>query len=202
MADDPAVCRHLHIPLQSGDAGILEAMGRRYTPARYRAVVERAVDLMPGIGIGVDVMTGFPGETDAAWRNTCALLQDLPVSYLHVFQFSPRSGTPAAALPDRLPPQVIRERSRRLRALGEQKKREFLIANVGRLHRVLFEEAIEDTAAGLTSNYLRMQAVGADTDEPMADVLATGVDGDVLQGVVPAPAETGTKAQHSACASI
>jgi threonylcarbamoyladenosine tRNA methylthiotransferase MtaB len=182
IADNPSVCRHLHIPLQSGDAGILENMERRYTPEKYREVVEQAAKMIPGLGIGVDVMVGYPGETDAAFDNTYQLLDSLPVSYLHVFQFSPRRGTPAASMSHPVEKSVAQERSRRLRELGERKLQQFLAANIGQTHSVIFEESDEQGAVGLSSNYLRIRCEGAEADEA-AEVLATGTEGDLLTGI-------------------
>ncbi|MEE8210225.1 MAG: tRNA (N(6)-L-threonylcarbamoyladenosine(37)-C(2))-methylthiotransferase MtaB, partial [bacterium] len=100
ISASPLVCRHLHVPLQNGSDRILEAMNRNYRSEFYRGRIEAAAALMPGAGIGADVMVGFPGETDDDFEATMALIEGLPMTYLHVFSYSPRAGTPAAELPD------------------------------------------------------------------------------------------------------
>jgi threonylcarbamoyladenosine tRNA methylthiotransferase MtaB len=113
------VAAHLHAPLQSGSNRILKRMGRHwYTATSYRARLERLAERMPVLGLGADVIAGFPGETESDHRETIAVLSALPFSYLHVFPFSVRPDAPAAKLDGQLPPQVIRERAAELRALG------------------------------------------------------------------------------------
>jgi threonylcarbamoyladenosine tRNA methylthiotransferase MtaB len=118
MATDPRLAPHLQIPLQSGDPTILRRMRRNY---RLDAYLERLQTLrreVPEAGIGADVIVGFPGETDEMFRRTGEFIERSPLNYLHVFSWSPRSGTPAATMPDRVPPRVIRQRSAELRRLG------------------------------------------------------------------------------------
>lgn len=151
-------CRHLHIPLQSGDDGILRRMGRRYTSAEYGDRLRQIAERIPGCALGADVMVGFPGETDEQHDTTRAFLQDLPLTYLHVFSYSMRDGTPAERLPGHTTPSVKKSRARDLINLGLTKRLAFNRAHVGTAVRVLTEEiAADGLASGLTDNYLRVR---------------------------------------------
>ena len=132
VASEPRVCPHLHLPLQSGDDGVLARMRRRYDAATYAARVESVAARVPDLCIGADVIAGFPGETDAAHRATLALVRRLPLAYLHVFPFSAREQTPAATLPDQVPPDVKAARCRELGELSEVKWRAYVQRFVGR----------------------------------------------------------------------
>jgi threonylcarbamoyladenosine tRNA methylthiotransferase MtaB len=114
------ICRHLHIPLQSGNDGILEAMRRNYTAAFFCDLLRRMDQAVPGIAVGVDVMAGFPGETESAFSDTLHLIEESPIAYLHVFPYSRRPGTPAAAMSEQVPEEVKRRRAERLRAVGAE----------------------------------------------------------------------------------
>jgi threonylcarbamoyladenosine tRNA methylthiotransferase MtaB len=139
LATEPRLCRHLHLPLQSGSARVLGAMRRSYAPGDYLALAELVARAGPA-GIGADVIVGFPGETDADFAETRALLAAAPVTYLHVFRYSPRPGTAAAVRADAPPATVAHARSEELRALGAEKARAFRARLVGRLLPVLVEE--------------------------------------------------------------
>lgn len=156
MADHPAICRFLHLPLQSGSDAVLRAMRRRYDRRRYMETVAYALDKLGACGLGADVLVGFPGETDADFEDTLRLVRDLPFSNLHVFVFSPRPGTPAAAMPDRVPVAVSQERAARLRELGAAQRAAFARAWVGRPVEVLVEQTPPDSpdAAGWTGEYV------------------------------------------------
>jgi threonylcarbamoyladenosine tRNA methylthiotransferase MtaB len=156
MAASIKLCRHLHLPLQSGDDDILRAMNRRYTVRDYATFVDKAVRLMPDLGLGTDVLVGFPGEGDRRFANTLAAAADLPFSYLHVFTYSQRPGTAAARMEDDVPPTAVKERSRMLAELSRAKRMAFYQRHVGRTVDVLFET--QDDAGrwtGFTSNYMR-----------------------------------------------
>ena len=114
-------CPHFHLPLQSGAAPVLAAMGRPYGPEEFRDLVREISRRFPGAGLGLDVLVGFPGETAADFEATRSLVADLPVTYLHVFPYSPRPGTPAAELPP-LPGNVVQARARIMRELGQAQK--------------------------------------------------------------------------------
>jgi threonylcarbamoyladenosine tRNA methylthiotransferase MtaB len=154
-------CPHFHLPLQSGAAPVLAAMGRPYGPAAFQDLVREISRRFPGAGLGLDVLVGFPGETAADFEATRTLVASLPVTYLHVFPFSPRPGTPAANLLP-LPGQVIRERARLLRVLGQAKKRQFLDAQLGQAREVLVEGPAPKKGwlQGLTDHYLRANFPG------------------------------------------
>lgn len=164
FASSKKFCRHLHVPLQSGDDGILTAMRRPYTRVQYLALIEKLADRIPDIGIGADVMVGFPGETDAAFQNTHDLIAGCPMTYLHVFPYSPRGNTPAARLPGQVDASVKKARGAILRDLGQQKVRAFQQRFLGRTLPVLFENRRSDAMLqGLTDNYIRVQAPGPDS---------------------------------------
>lgn len=153
------ICSHFHIPLQSGDNGILEKMNRSYKANEFANLIERIHRRVPLAAIGVDVMAGFPGEDKKAYRNTYALIDALPVSYLHVFPFSPRKGTSAWGFPDRVDQGLIKERAGELRTLGKEKRRIFHRLCLGREFSVLAEGWASDNRdmiKGLSDNYLRV----------------------------------------------
>ncbi len=157
MASENRLCRHFHIPLQSGDDGILKKMNRTYTANEFARLIDMIYRAMPLAAIGVDTMAGFPGEDDRAFQNTLNLLQTLPVSYLHVFPFSSREGTPAANFAGRLDGPVIKDRARKLRDLGRIKRKAFYRSCVGKTVSVLTEgwqSEIHKTTKGLSDNYL------------------------------------------------
>jgi len=148
---------HLHIPLQSGDDGILAAMGRQYDRAFFAELISRLINAIPDMAVGVDVMVGFPGEGELQFRRTVQLLEDLPVAYLHVFPYSRRSGTPAADLSCQVPEVQKKERGQILRALGWRKRQVFAERFVGRTLSVLIEGKRDpgtDMRRGFSENYI------------------------------------------------
>ncbi|MBI5238105.1 MAG: tRNA (N(6)-L-threonylcarbamoyladenosine(37)-C(2))-methylthiotransferase MtaB [Deltaproteobacteria bacterium] len=157
LKDAKKVCRHLHLPLQSGDNTILRSMGRPYTREYYAERVQRLFDTVPGISIGADVIAGFPGEGDKEFENTYSLLKDLPLSYLHIFPFSRRKGTPAASFSGQNHPAKIKERCSVLKGLDQGKRREFYGRFIGKDAQALVESE-RDKATGLfsgwTDNYI------------------------------------------------
>jgi threonylcarbamoyladenosine tRNA methylthiotransferase MtaB len=150
------ICPHFHIPLQSGDDGILARMHRPYKGALFDERVLAIHHRLPRAAIGVDTLIGFPGESEAAFENTYRRIEALPVTYLHVFPFSPRAGTPAFHFKERVPEAVIKARCRRMRALGERKKRTFYEGLVGQKIRVLVEggSGRGEGIKGTTPNYV------------------------------------------------
>jgi threonylcarbamoyladenosine tRNA methylthiotransferase MtaB len=136
---DGPICRHLHVPLQSGDDDVLARMNRPYRAADYARLVERIAARVPGIGLGADVIAGHPGEDEAAFERTYALLATLPLSYLHVFPYSARPGTPAAAMTDTPLPPVAKARAAKLRALDAVFRARFAASQVGTLLDVLVQ---------------------------------------------------------------
>ncbi|MFH1242747.1 MAG: tRNA (N(6)-L-threonylcarbamoyladenosine(37)-C(2))-methylthiotransferase MtaB [Pseudomonadota bacterium] len=157
VAGEAWLCRHFHIPLQSGDNEVLQRMNRNYTVLQFKRLVEFIHWKMPLAAIGVDIMAGFPGEDLAAHRNSLSLIRDLPVSYLHVFPFSSRPGTPASNFDGKLDPSVIKERAARLRELGQKKRIEFYRNCLGKEFIVLAEKWYSKKnkmLKGTTDNYL------------------------------------------------
>ena len=157
VASEPRICRHFHIPLQSGHDEILRSMRRRYTTNQYRDLVMRISEKMSGCGIGADVIVGFPGETDAHFEGTCTFLDELPVSYLHVFTYSERPDTPAATHKAKVPHGVRSARNETLRMLSRKKKTAFHRRMVGQTVPVLLENTLDDGQRfGLTDNYVKV----------------------------------------------
>ena len=157
VAKSDIFCRHFHIPLQSGDDGILKKMGRPYAPQTFYELINNIHRQMPDAAIGVDTLIGFPGESEAAFNNTYALIAGLPVSYLHVFPFSARPGTVADKLPDKLNPAVIKDRCERMRKLGNQLRKKFYGKFIGQNLPILIETKRERSTGllkGISSNYL------------------------------------------------
>ncbi len=164
LARSTMVCPHLHIPLQSGDDSVLARMKRRYSAEFFRERIMRLTGALPDLFIGVDVIAGFPGESDADFGRTLRLLQDLPVAALHVFPFSPRPGTPAADLPGRVPGDLLKERVRILLELSREKREAFHRRFVGRELETLLLHPREDGALeGLTRNYIPVSVEGGDS---------------------------------------
>lgn len=150
---------HFHIPLQSGSDNLLKSMKRRYLSDLYLDRVKHIRQVLPQAGIGVDVIVGFPGETDDEFLKTYNFLNELPVSYLHVFTYSERPNTVAAIMKGAVAKEVRNIRSKMLRSLSEKKKRFFYEQNVGQVANVLFENDIEDGIMyGFTENYIRASA--------------------------------------------
>lgn len=163
MADSPKLCNFLHLPLQTGDDRLLEAMGRRHTSRQYRDLIAYAVDRIPLAGIGTDLVTGLPGEDEAAFANTMAIVRDLPFSNLHVFPYSRREGTRAASMRNQVPRDVAGARAAELIALGKEKRQAFANRFVGRQVEMLIEQVDEDgTARGWTGEYVQACSRGAD----------------------------------------
>jgi threonylcarbamoyladenosine tRNA methylthiotransferase MtaB len=158
--DNPRMCRHLHLPMQSGSDNILRRMARRYKSARYRAIVTTAKQLVPGIAISTDIITGFPGETDDDFEQTYQLAAELQFAKAHVFRFSPRQGTAAARMRGQIREEVKKARSERLLALNEADSRRFREQFLGQTMQVLIESYKHGYWEGLTDNYLRVELVG------------------------------------------
>ena len=157
LAASPKICPHLHVPLQSGSTRVLAAMGRPYGPGEYAAVIGRIAAALPEPGIGADVIAGFPGEREEDFEASLELLRGLPVTYLHVFPYSPRPGTPAAVMDGQVPLEERERRAAALRALGREKAAAFRERHVGRVVRALVEGRPGRPASALTGNYLKIQ---------------------------------------------
>ncbi len=160
------ICSHFHIPLQAGDDDILRRMNRHYTTAFFSDLIELIHSRVSDAAIGLDVITGFPGETDEQFENTLALLDGVSFSHLHVFPYSRRSGTPAAEMPQQVNGAIIKERAARLRQLGENKHSAFMRRFVGKELSVIIEGGEKDGwRKGLSENYLPV-LVRSDSVEP------------------------------------
>ncbi|MDD9304534.1 MAG: tRNA (N(6)-L-threonylcarbamoyladenosine(37)-C(2))-methylthiotransferase MtaB [Desulfobacter sp.] len=159
------LCDHFHIPLQSGDTKILKRMKRPYTTGEFEAVVQKIHTAIPHASIGIDIIMGFPGETDQAFETTYNFVKNLPVSYLHVFPFSPRKGTPAFYFNPKVESKVIKERCARMRQLDAQKRKAFIQVNQGRILKGLVQHQ-KDKKTGMlkavTSNYITLLFEGTE----------------------------------------
>jgi threonylcarbamoyladenosine tRNA methylthiotransferase MtaB len=172
QSSDGRLAPHLHMPLQSGADGVLRRMRRWHTREQYRARALEIVDRVGPLGLGADVITGFPGETEEDHESTRALIEEIPFTYLHVFPYSAREGTAATALPDPVPQRVAGERSRELRTLVQEKGRAHRDARVGTPAKAVVEGR---GGTALTGDYLR---VGVQPSHPRP----TGMISGTLQG--------------------
>jgi len=158
IQNDSRVCRHFHIPVQSGSHTILRAMNRSYSPQFVKERIQLIQKTLGPVGLGSDVIVAFPGETDALFQETVQLIESLPFTYLHVFPYSRRPGTKAFDMPNQVPSQVKKERAQILRELGEEKKRAFLQFWVGKSIDVLFEsKKMKGLMGGFSSEYVRVE---------------------------------------------
>ena len=186
LAAAPAICPHLHIPLQSGSAAVLQSMRRPYGPEEFARVVGQLARALPDPGLGADVIAGFPGERERDFEDSVDLIRSLPLTYLHVFPFSPRPGTLAAAMGNQVPAAERDRRAGVLRELGRQKAEAFFAQHVGRRVRALVQGQPgrkRGATHGLTGNYLTV-FVGATREEVggIRTVLVTRHEGGILHG--------------------
>jgi threonylcarbamoyladenosine tRNA methylthiotransferase MtaB len=186
MAESEKLCRYFHVPIQSGDDAVLQGMNRNYAAEDYRRFVEEVAQKVPEVGLGTDVIVGFPGETDEAFARTEDFLGSLPLSYFHVFSYSKRYGSRAARMNGHVHPETIKDRSRRLRDMSKAKRRGFYSRYLGRRVSVLFEQKDDSGVwTGLTDNYMR---VGVVSSEPLRnrfeDVVINEVSDDLALGTL------------------
>ncbi len=186
MQDSTKLCRFLHVPMQSGDDNILRAMNRRYTRQSYQEAMEWALKQVPEVCFGTDMMVGFPGEGEREFANTRACAHDLPFSYMHVFSYSPRPGTAAVKLPQAVPQDVIKNRSRELRDISQRQRMMFYQGMMGKKMDVLIEtQEREGYWIGLTDNFARVAVASArPLDNTMVSVRITGMMADRAIGVI------------------
>jgi threonylcarbamoyladenosine tRNA methylthiotransferase MtaB len=183
----PTIAPHVHLPLQSGSDRVLRLMRRPYTTAMYRRVVERLAAAIPRLGLGADVIVGFPGETAADFAATRALVEALPFSYLHVFPYSPRAGTEAAGRPGRLDSRTVAERARAVREAGAARARRFRASLVGRVEDALVLERrpADGALLGLTGNFVEVRFAGPDRlRRRLARVRLTAAGEQAAEGVL------------------
>lgn len=158
IIDTPEICRHFHIPIQSGSARILKLMRRPYNKDYYVSLLEKLFTHLPDVGIGADVIVGFPGETDEDFAESCRILERFPMSYLHVFSYSDREGTKADATDAKTPTEVIRQRSKTLRKLSREAALRFRRGFEGReldCH-ILRDQDAGGLVEAVSDNYIRM----------------------------------------------
>ncbi|MHB8906682.1 MAG: MiaB/RimO family radical SAM methylthiotransferase, partial [Melioribacteraceae bacterium] len=159
-ANDERICNHFHIPLQSGSSKILKLMQRRYRTEDYKELILKAKERIRNLGIGVDVIVGFPGESEEDFLDTYNFLKDLPISYLHVFTYSERPNTKAIEMPNQVDVIERKRRANMLRILSEKKRHESYQSMIGKELTVLFEhENYDGFIKGFTSNYVRIKAL-------------------------------------------
>jgi len=183
VATLPRMAKHAHLPLQSGSDRILRAMHRKYRPWHYRERVEKIRRAMPLAAIGADVMVGFPGETDALFEESRAFIASLPFTYLHVFTYSSRPGTPSAAMPGQLSVRVARERNRILREMAAEKNRKFRESLVGQtLEAITLERGDSESTEAMTDNYLKMRLKGRLEPNQWVRAVVQGAPGEGLIG--------------------
>jgi threonylcarbamoyladenosine tRNA methylthiotransferase MtaB len=189
LAGSKKVCPHLHIPLQSGDDGVLQRMNRHYSGALFETLVKRLVQAIPGLAIGLDVIAGFPGEDEKAFENTVNRIAQLPIAYLHVFPFSARKGTPAASFSGQVPSAVVKARCQALRELGEEKRKFFYGAYRGRNLKVLVESKKDRQSGmlrGYSENYIPVlvqagdEQINREVEVRVSEVSGENVSGEIL----------------------
>jgi threonylcarbamoyladenosine tRNA methylthiotransferase MtaB len=155
LREEPKVCPHLHVPMQSGDDGVLQAMGRHYTAEEYLEAIAALREAVPKVNVTTDVIVGFPNEDAAAFERTLGLVREAGISRVHAFSYSPRPGTAAEALGDRVSPQEKKRRSQELRGLSEVRSRHHRTTKVGATERVLVDKVAPTQCAGYTADYTR-----------------------------------------------
>ena len=177
VATSPRIAKHVHAPLQSGSDKVLRRMHRKYRPRHYADRILKARALMPDCAVGADVMTGFPGETEQEFEESRAFIESLPFTYLHVFTYSARPGTPAAEGVDQVPMGVRKHRTHVLRDLAQRKNLEFRRATIGRTLSVV---TIQDGRLALSDNYLKVALARPRKSNRIEDIVIGGLTGDGL----------------------
>jgi len=178
------LCGHFHLALQSGCDETLLRMGRKYDTGTVRSVISRLRDSFPGCGITADLITGFPGETDGEFETTLAFIKEAAFSGMHVFPYSQRPGTPAAALPGQISRIVRQGRASVAAAVAKKMADEFRLGQVGKIRGVLFERKTGGYWDGLTDNYIRIAVKNGGARNTVLPVRITGADGSLVWGEV------------------
>jgi threonylcarbamoyladenosine tRNA methylthiotransferase MtaB len=184
LATEPKVCPHLHVPMQSGDDAVLEGMGRHYKASEYLDAIATLRTAVPHVNVTTDVIVGFPTETEEAFQRTLEAVDQAGITKVHTFSYSPRPGTKAEALGDRVPPQEKKCRSQALRGLSEVRSRHHRNAKLGARERVLIDKVADTQCSGYTADYTRCylppgaaargQLVDVHCDELHADGIRCG----------------------------
>lgn len=178
------ICKHIHLPLQSGDDAVLRLMNRRYTSDVYVSTVENIIKNVPDIAIGTDVIVGFPGEGDKEFLNTKELLSSMPIAYMHIFPFSSRPNTLASKMSMQNTPSVKRERFNELNALNIKQKRAFILSQKNKTLDIIIEEHCpENISSGTSNNYLKVKIPSRMYPKgTLVYVRVSGIEGNILEG--------------------
>lgn len=181
VADSPRIAKHAHAPLQSGSDRVLRRMHRRYRPWHYAEKILKIREAMPDAAIGADVMVGFPGETAELFEESRSFIEHLPFTYLHVFTYSSRPGTPSAAMPDQVPVEIARERNRVLRELAACKNLDFRRSFVGKtLSVITLHAGNEESTEALSDNYVKVRVAGQHESNVWMEAAIKGLTSDGL----------------------
>lgn len=184
VASSPRIARHAHVPLQSGSDQILRRMHRKYRPWHYAEKIRKIREAMPDAAIGADVMVGFPGESEELFEESRSFIEHLPFTYLHVFTYSSRPGTPSAAMADQVPVHVARERNRVLRELAAEKNLAFRKSFIGRsLDIITLQNSGDGWTEALSDNYLQIRVAGEHPRNRILPVIVTDAVDETLLAV-------------------
>lgn len=189
IAQNPKMCPQLHIPLQSGDTGVLRAMNRPYDQAFYLDLIRRLRARIPDCGVSTDIMVGFPSEDEAAFENTCAVVEQAEFCRAHLFRYSPRPDTPAESMPDQVPDAVKAERMQRLQQVCKAAARRYATRFIGRTERVLVEtrSKLSGLMTGTSDHYLQVEfaaspsLIGRLVQVRITDLAADGLLGELVE---------------------
>ena len=188
LADSPIVCPHLHLPLQSGDNTILRKMNRPYSAENFHSLVVKLTNSIKNLAMGADVIVGFPGEGEEEFYQTLHLLEELPITYLHVFPFSPRKGTPAFSLPNKVNGNTVKKRSEILRSLSRKKREGFYRSYLNKKLPILVEASRHRKTGllkGLSRNYIPVLIDGGDElKNQEVTVRVTSIEGEEVKGKI------------------
>lgn len=186
IADSPKICDHLHIPLQSGSSNILKLMKRRYNADFYKNIIDKVFKILPNVGIGLDIIVGFPGETQKDFEDTYKFIEGLPIEYLHAFSYSERPNTEAIRMNNKVDIIEKKDRVNRLRKLGELKKEKFYNSMIGKKNKVLFEKGKDNGKfLGFSSNYVRVELESElDIGNNFFDIEIVGANRNICYGKI------------------
>jgi threonylcarbamoyladenosine tRNA methylthiotransferase MtaB len=184
LIQDKRICKHLHLPLQSGDDSILRRMKRTYSLRHYMSTLDTIMKKLPDIAIGTDIIVGFPGEGNHEFSNTKELLKFIPISYMHIFPFSPRPNTLASQMVNQNTSSVKKNRLNELKALNAMKKTAYMTSNIGKTLDIIIEEKGGDnTSIGTSGNYLKVKIPSNKyTKGALVRVRITGIEKNILIG--------------------
>lgn len=203
VAGCPRVAKHAHLPLQSGSDRILRLMHRKYRPWHYAEKIRKIREAMPDAAIGADVMVGFPGETDELFEESRDFIERLPFTYLHVFTYSSRPGTPSAAMPNQVPVHVARERNKVLRDLAAEKNLAFRRGFIGKTLRVItLNTGDSNSTEALSDNYLKVSVEGCHPPNESLVVKIEGAKDEVLRALAVCTHTVAPLNAPSPCAGI